>query len=147
MGDYDVRMQFEVAAEPRMAAARLKGTDAIASWWSDRVDGEASATGDRFSVSFPDAPAPFELEVTKTGDASVEWYVAAEPEWWADTTVRVEVGENPMGEGSLLMFTHGGFDPSSPVIPIVTPVWAQVIERLKAVVESGVDDPFFVNAS
>ncbi len=147
MDNYDIRMQFEVAAEPRAVAARLKGTDAIASWWSDRVDGAAAAAGDSFRVSFPDAPAPFELEVTEAGDAGVEWYIAAEPEWWADTTVRVEIGENPVGGGSMLMFTHAGFDPGSPVISIVTPVWAQVIQRLKAVAESGVDDPFFVNGS
>ncbi len=52
-----------------------------------------------------------------------------------------------MSGGRMLMFTHSGFDPESPVIPIVTPVWAQVMLRLKQVIEEGSVDPFFVNAA
>lgn len=147
MGEYTLRMQFGVEAGQDEVAQRFTGTEAIASWWSDRVQGAADAPGDEFRVSFPDAPAPFELEVGSVGPSHVEWHIAAHPEWWAGTTVRLEVGDDPMGGGTLLTFSHGGFDPDSPVIPIVTPVWAQVMLRLKQVVENGAADPFFVNAA
>ena len=80
MGDYHVMMQFEVAADGAALAKRLRGAGAIASWWSDTIDGAADAVGDHFQVSFPAAPSPFDLEVTSLGDSFVEWYIASQPE-------------------------------------------------------------------
>ncbi len=147
MGDYSVRMRFGIDAEPSAISSQFFGTTAIAGWWSDGVAGAADGVGDRFTVAFPDAPAPFELKVASVEDAAVEWFIEATPEWWAGTTVRLEAGTDPMTGGQALLFTHRGFDPESPVIPIVTPVWAQVMLRLKQVIEQGAADPFFVNAA
>ena len=145
MGDYHVMMQFEVAADSVDVMRRLKSTEAIASWWSDGVSGSAGSVGDRFKVTLPDAPAAFELEVTRADGAGVDWFVAAQPEWWAGTTVRIDVVKAPGDEGSMLHFSHRDFDADSPVIAMVTPAWAQIVARLKAVAESGHSDPFFVN--
>ena len=147
MGDYSVRMNFAVDGDEAAISRWFLGTQAIAGWWSDAVTGEADHTGDRFTVDFPDAPAPFELEVTVVEEHAVEWFVASTPQWWAGTTIRLEAGRDPMSGDPQLRFTHGGFDPDSPVIPIVTPVWAQVMSRLKDVIEGGEADPFFVNAA
>lgn len=147
MGGYHVMMQFEVDAAPRAVRERLTSTEGISSWWSDVVTGSASALGDRFEVSFPDAPEPFEMEVGRADEGAVEWRVGTRPEWWMGTTVRVETEEGPTGpDSTLLMFSHRDFDPESPVIPIVTPVWAQVMARLKLVAETGGGGPLFVNA-
>ena len=45
----------------------------------------------------------------------------------------------------MLNVSHRNFDAESPAIAMVTPVWAQVVARLRAVAESGSDDPLFVN--
>ena len=146
MGDYHVMMQFEVEAAPGLVQRRLDSVEGISSWWSDTVVGSASAVGDRFDVSFPDAPAPFELEVGRIDPGGVEWRIDNTPEWWAGTTVRIETSEGPSGpDSTLVMFSHRDFEPDSPMIPIVTPVWAGVIGRLKAVVEDDTRRPMFVN--
>lgn len=41
------------------------------------------------------------------------------------------------GHGSCLLFSHRDFDPDNPVIPVITPAWAQFLLNLKAVAESG----------
>jgi hypothetical protein len=40
-------------------------------------------------------------------------------------------------------FSHRDYAPDNPVIPIVTPAWAQIALRLKAFAETGVRQPFF----
>ena len=65
------------------------------------------------------------------------------PPWWAGTTIRWEIGDNPDATGTRLQFSHRGYDADNPVIPIVTPAWAQIILRLKAYAETGQPQPFF----
>ena len=45
--------------------------------------------------------------------------------------------------GTRLLFSHRDYDSANPVIPIVTPAWAQIILRLKALAETGTRQPFF----
>ena len=65
------------------------------------------------------------------------------PPWWAGTTIRWDVGSNPEGPGTRLLFSHRDYEPGNPVIPIVTPAWAQIIVRLKGYAETGRSQPFF----
>lgn len=98
--------------------------------------------GDEFTVTFPDAPSPFEFEVVSAGPDSFEWKVDSVPEWWAGTTVGFEVKES-YESGTDLMFTHSGFEPDHPIVPIVTPAWALIVNNLKGVAESGKASAFF----
>jgi hypothetical protein len=91
---------------------------------------------------FMDVPKPFEYKVLASGSDLVEWKVGEFPEWWAGTTIRWEIGSNPDGPGTRLMFSHRDFDPGNPVIPVITPAWAQIILRLKEHVETGRREPF-----
>ena len=143
MGDYHLRMMFDIESTPGDVMAVLDNRAGIASWWSDKIEGVASAEGDKFLVSFPDAPAPFELQVTTLSDGRVEWFVAEVPPWWAGTTIRFDVMPDPDGQGSKLLFEHRDFDADSETIPIITPAWAQIVLRLKQVVETGSGDAFF----
>jgi hypothetical protein len=65
----------------------------------------------------------------------VAWKTLAFPPWWADTTIRWRVEEPDEGTGTRLLFTHEGFDPANPIIPVITPAWAQFIFGLKGQVE------------
>ena len=51
------------------------------------------------------------------------------------------------GDGSMIVFTPGGFDGDSPVIPIVTSVWSQVDGPAEGGGREGLRRPFFVNAA
>ncbi len=143
MGNYHVKMMFQLDAYPAAVRAALGSDDRIATWWSSKVDGRAANVGDEFRVTFPDAPSPFELEVKTADDDTVEWGIESVPPWWAGTTIRFDVVAGEDGEGTNLLFQHRDFDPDNEVIPIITPAWAQILMRFKQVVETGAADPFF----
>ncbi len=143
MGDYAVRMQFDIDAEPDEVLRAVTTTEGVRSWWSTEVDGPTGEAGQQFRVSFPDVPQPFEFAVERDDDRTVGWRTLAFPPWWADTTIRWQIGERDDGPGTRLQFTHEGFDPANPVIPIITPAWAQIIQRLQAHAETGRPTPFF----
>jgi hypothetical protein len=141
MGDYHLLMQFDIDAEPDAVRRALETQDGIRSWWSTRTVLDADGPGPDLQVSFPDQPQPFEFEV-HDGDDRLDWVNGAFPPWWAGTTIRWLVGPNPDQPGTRLRFEHRDFDPDNPVIPIITPAWAQIIGRLKSYVETGEPQPF-----
>lgn len=140
MGDYHIRMQFDIDASPETVGRTLTTADGIAGWWTTRAT--LGGEDGRLRVSFPDVDQPFEFEVRR-GDGRVEWITGSFPPWWAGTTIRWDVASNPDGPGTRLQFEHRDYEADNPVIPIVTPAWAQIILRLKAYAETGRAQPFF----
>ena len=138
MGDYAIRMQFDIASDPATVRKALETQDGISAWWSNR----ATLDDEALRVSFPDVPQPFAFDV-RDGDDRLDWVTGGFPPWWQGTTISFEVAPNPDAAGSRLQFTHGGYDADNPVIPIVTPAWAQILLRLKAYAETGDRQPFF----
>lgn len=134
MGDYAVRMQFDIDADRSTVLGALTTADGVAQWWSRPVAGAPGADGGEFRISFPDAPQPFAFAVERDDDA-VAWRTQAFPPWWAGTTIRWRLEDPEDGTGTRLQFTHEGFDPDDPIIPIITPAWARFIFGLKEVVE------------
>ncbi len=140
MGDYNILMQLDIAAD-RATIHRAISTEAgIRAWWSKRTVGPS---GGQLRVSFPDVPQPFEFSVARDDSERVDWVTGGFPPWWAGTTIRWDIAENPDAPGTRLLFSHRGYDPENPVIPIVTPAWAQIVLRLKAYAETGEAQPFF----
>ena len=134
MGDYAIHMQVDMTADHDTVMQALTSSDGVERWWSRPVDGDPGKDGGEFRISFPDVPQPFEFAVER-GDRSVAWKTLAFPPWWADTTIRWRVEEPDEGTGTRLLFTHEGFDPTNPIIPVITPAWAQFIFGLKGEVE------------
>jgi hypothetical protein len=138
VGDYHVQMQFDIDAPPDDVRGALETKEGIRAWWSTR----SNLAGDTLQVSFPDVPQPFEFDV-REGAGRLDWVTGAFPPWWAGTTIRWELEANPDAAGTRLHFSHRDYDPDNPVIPIITPAWAQIILRLKGYAETGVAQPFF----
>lgn len=145
MGDYHVMMQFEIAAAPDEVRRWITSTDGIAGWWSDRVVGRAGAVGDTFTVAFPTSPVDFDLEVTTASDDRIEWHIAQNPPWWADTTIRFDISAAADDDGTVLLFSHRDFAPDDPIIAVITPAWAQFVQNLARVSETGQANPAVVN--
>jgi uncharacterized protein YndB with AHSA1/START domain len=140
MGEYHILMQFDIDADRETVHRALATQDGIRSWWSKRTD---LADG-QLRVSFPDQPQPFEFAVTRDDIERVDWVTGGFPPWWAGTTVRWDLSDNPDGPGrTRLLFSHRDYAADNPVIPIVTPAWAQIILRLKGYAETGTAQPFF----
>lgn len=140
MGDYHILMQFDIDADRATVRDALTTQDGIASWWSARTDGPQD---NQLRVSFPDVPQPFEFSVTRDDADRVEWVTGSFPPWWAGTAIRWDLSDNPDAAGTRLLFSHRNYAPDNPVVPIVTPAWAQIILRLKGYAESGQRQPFF----
>jgi len=138
MGDYNVLMQFDIDAKPDVVRRALETEEGIRAWWSKRTD----LNRDGLRVSFPDVPQPFEFEV-RDGASQLDWVTGGFTPWWAGTTIRWVVGPNPDKPGTRLLFSHRDYDPDNPVIPIITPAWALIIQRLKGYAETGAPQPFF----
>ena len=139
MGDYTIQMQFDVAADEAALRQAISTAAGIRSWWTNH----AELSGGKLQTSFVDTPMPFEFDVRDGPDGRIDWVTGAFPPPWAGTTVSWDFAPNPDGPGTRLQFRHGGFDANNPVIPVVTPVWAQIGLRLKDFAESGTPNPFF----
>jgi uncharacterized protein YndB with AHSA1/START domain len=143
VGDYNILMQFDIAVDRATVHRALTTTEGIASWWTARAEGPDGRPDGELRVSFPDVPQPFEFKIGQSDHDRVEWVTGGFPPWWAGTSIRWDLSDNPDGPGTRLLFSHRGYEPDNPVIPIVTPAWAQIILRLKGYAETGRPDPFF----
>jgi uncharacterized protein YndB with AHSA1/START domain len=142
MGEYAIRMQFDIDADADAVLDALTTTQGVASWWSTKLEGEPGEPGATLTVGFPDVPQPFEFAVERDTPRAVAWRTLDFPPWWAGTTIRWNVADREDGPGVRLHFSHEGFDPDNDVIPIITPAWAQIIGRLQRYAETGEKDPF-----
>jgi uncharacterized protein YndB with AHSA1/START domain len=140
MGDYAILMQFDLDADRETVHRAISTEEGIRSWWSVKTDGPSDG---QLRVSFPDVPQPFEFTVGEDAPDRVEWVTGGYPPWWAGTSIHWVLADNPDAAGTRLRFSHGGYAPDNPVIPIVTPAWAQIILRLKGYAETGRSQPFF----
>jgi hypothetical protein len=142
MGDYNILMQFDIDAEPTVVREAVGTQAGIAAWWTSRAELDAGPDGRRLRTSFPDVDRPFEFAVRESAER-VEYVTGGFPPWWAGTTVRFDIAAHPEATGTRLLFGHRGYEPDNPLIPIVTPAWAQILLRLKGFAETGRRQPFF----
>src|SRR5688500_1440559 len=99
MGDYAIRMQFDIDAGRETVHRALSTQEGIRSWWSVQTDGPSDG---QLRVSFPDVPQPFEFSVSDDGASTVKWVTGEFPPWWAGTSVRWDVTDNPDAPGTRL---------------------------------------------
>ncbi len=144
MGSYAIRARFDSDVEPESVGKWLVSTEGISGWWSDTVEGAASAVGDEFVIRFPTTDVPFSLVVRELDDDVVVWDVPESPPWWKGTTIRFEVGGGPDG-GTSLLFVHEGFEPSDPIIEVITPAWIGFVNNLMEVAATGQASPAVIN--
>jgi uncharacterized protein YndB with AHSA1/START domain len=139
MGDYAIQMQVDIGADPQTIHRAIASQDGIRSWWTAKAD----LSGGQLRTWFPDRPEPFQFALRDEPGGTVEYVTGAFPPWWQGTTVRWWTESIPDAPGTRLQFRHGGYDPDNPVIPLVTPAWALILQRLKSYAETGRPDPFF----
>ncbi len=139
-----VKLAFDTTADAAAMVRICSSTDGIRSFWTDAVEGDA-AQGGRFELRFP-GPAPvYVLETVTVGDGEVVWRCVEGPESWIGTTMRfAHAGPHPMGiDGALIAFQHDGWGPEAEGLPWIAYIWAQILARLKATMETGANAPFF----
>jgi hypothetical protein len=114
----------------------------VNSWWSNHTEGP-EGVGSTMKVSFPDAPASFDFEVTEeVSGTRVAWRCLAGPPEWIGTQISFDVQTGEGGDVSVL-FTHDGWKTTEESFPFIAYSWAQILPRLRKLAEEGKAEPYF----
>lgn len=138
----DILLRVPLEGEAAAAYEALTTSEGVNGWWSNHTEGPAGV-GSTMKVAFPEAPITFDFEVTQEVPGQrVSWRCLSGPPEWAGTDVSFDVQSDPDGNTSIL-FTHGGWATAESSFPFIAYSWAQILPRLKGLVETGERKPFF----
>jgi uncharacterized protein YndB with AHSA1/START domain len=137
----DVVFTFDVDARPETIRQALTTTEGITSFWTDEAEVPAEV-GERLKLGFPDAPAAFDLVLTRSDDDVIGWRTESFPPQWIGTDIRWEISGSD--KASTVAFRHGTFGDETEQGQVAY-VWGQVMVQLKRYAETGVAAPVFVN--
>jgi uncharacterized protein YndB with AHSA1/START domain len=138
----DVLFTFDIDATPDTVRRALTTTEGITSFWTDKAQ-VPMEVGETLTLSFPDAPAPFDLILVRNDSAVVSWRTATFPPQWAGTDIKWEISDSD--GASTVAFRHGTFADETEQGQVAY-VWGQVMVQLKRYVETGVAAPVFVHS-
>jgi len=137
-----ILLRVPVEAEPKVVHEAVATTAGVSGWWSERTEGP-EGLGSNMKVAFPDAPMTFDFEVTRDEHGEgVTWRCLAGPPEWVGTDVSFDIQTSDEGATSVL-FSHDGWGTTEESFPFIAYSWAQILPRLKKLVETGKEDPFF----
>jgi hypothetical protein len=137
-----ILLRFPAAGEAGAAYGAISTQEGVRGWWSEKTEGP-EGMGSTMKVSFPDAPISFHFEVAEDiPSKSVTWHCLAGPPEWVGTDIafHIEPGE---GGGINVLFVHDGWATTEESFPFIAYSWAQILPRLKLLIEKGERDPFF----
>jgi uncharacterized protein YndB with AHSA1/START domain len=137
-----ILLRVPLEAKPKSVHDALSTSEGVNGWWSNHTEGP-SGVGSMMKVAFPDAPMTFDFEVT-ADDAGeyVSWRCRAGPPEWIETDISFEVQTDDAG-GASVLFKHDGWATTEESFPFIAYSWAQILPRLKKLVETGQREPFF----
>jgi uncharacterized protein YndB with AHSA1/START domain len=137
-----ILLRVPVEADPKVTYDALSTSEGVRGWWSNHTEGPQGA-GSTMKVAFPDAPMTFDFEVTEEAAAErVAWRCLSGHSEWIGTDVSFDIQTDDEGTTSVL-FAHDGWKTMKQSFPFIAYSWAQILPRLKKLVESGERDPFF----
>lgn len=137
-----ILLRVPVEADEQTVFKALSTSEGVGGWWSNRTEGP-DGVGSTMKVAFPDAPITFDFEVVEERPSTgVTWKTLSGPPEWADTTISFEIQSDAEGNRSVL-FSHDGWASTEDSYPFITYSWAQILPRLKQLVDEGKPDPFF----
>ena len=135
----DVLFRFDVNAPPGQVLAAVKTSEGIKGFWTSRAEVPAEVGG-TLKVEFAIAPAPFDLRLEQSDDATVVWRTETFPPHWVGTTIRWDI--EPREDGATVSFRHAGFSDEKEAGRVAF-TWGQIMARLKEYTESGLANPVF----
>ena len=144
MGAHFMRYQVDAAAGLDTVRDALVTQRGIEGWWTDTASVPENVGG-RLALTFPNMPQPFDLELAEASGERIVWRAGSFPPFWDGTSVRWELSDNPERDGTRIVMTHTGWDPSNPIVGMVTQGWGEILTHLRAYVQSGNPDPYFAN--
>jgi hypothetical protein len=137
-----ILLRVPLDAVPKVVHDALSTTEGVNGWWSSHTEGP-SGVGSKMKVAFPDVPMTFDFEVTADEPGErVSWRCLAGPPEWIGTDISFEIQADDARSTSVL-FKHDGWASTEESFPFIAYSWAQILPRLKKLVETGEREPFF----
>jgi hypothetical protein len=137
-----ILLRVPVRAADKVVHDALATSEGVNGWWSNHTEGP-DGVGSTMKVAYPDAPITFDFEVIEERPPQrVAWRCLAGPPEWIGTLLSFDVQKGADEETSVL-FTHDGWATTEESFPFIAYSWAQILPRLKELVETGARRPFF----
>lgn len=134
----DFSTHFTTTATPRQVAAAI---DDVRGWWSGEIEGSAGAVGDTFTYRWAELHHSTQ-QVARRDVDRIEWTVMdGGPRFtdiadeWKGTTIRFDLAEH--GGTTVVTFTHVGLTDALACYEACTPAWAEYVEALQRLSETG----------
>jgi len=133
----DIVLAIELHAESKVVYDTVATRSGLASFWTSDVQGDEHQDG-VLTFGFPQAPARLPMTVARLeAPGVISWSSDGPWPFWGGTAVAWTFGASE--HGTQVIFRHTGWDDSMPddQFGSIALTWAQVLTRLKDVVESG----------
>jgi hypothetical protein len=133
----EIVLGIEIHAEPKVVHDTIATGSGLAAFWTPDVKGD-DAVGGELEFGFYEAPVTLLMKVVRRdAPAEVAWECLRGFPFWEGTTVDWSVTASE--HGGKVLFRHAGFADEMPDYDFgsIGESWAQIVARLKEVVESG----------
>ena len=125
----------------------FKGINNVTKWWTDNLVGGSEKLNDEFTVRFfDDIHVSTQKLVEVIPDKKVVWLVTnsklnflEDKTEWTGTKIRFEVSE--ADHKTQIHFTHEGLTPMCECYGDCSPAWAEYIESLRSLIDTGKGKP------
>ena len=133
----DIVHGIEIHAEPKTVFDTIATRSGLASFWTPDVQGDETEGGE---LTFGFSGSPERLPIRVIGlvpSAEVAWECPGGFPFWEGTSLVWSL--RPSEHGTKVVFRHVGFPEEQPEYDFgsISLTWAQIVARLKDVVESG----------
>jgi uncharacterized protein YndB with AHSA1/START domain len=133
----DIIHAIEIHADPKTVFDTVATRSGLAAFWTPDVEGD-DAQGGELTFGFKEAPVRLPMRIASLDQPSrIQWECPGGFPMWEGTTVTWKL--EPSEHGTKLVFRHDGFPDAQPEYDFgsISLTWAQIVARLKDVVESG----------
>jgi uncharacterized protein YndB with AHSA1/START domain len=133
----DIMHAIEIHAEPKTVYDTIATRSGLAAFWTPDVQGD-EAEGGELTFGFTEAPVRLPMRIVRLVTPSeIAWDCPGGFPSWEGT--KVEWSLDPSDHGTKVVFRHTGLPDDQPEYDFgsISLTWAQIVARLKDVVESG----------
>ncbi len=128
---------IEIHAEPKTVFDTIATRSGLSAFWTPDVQGEETEGGE-LSFGFSGAPVRLPIRIARLDPPNaIAWDCPGGFPFWEGTSVTWSL--EPSEHGVKVLFRHAGFTDAQPEYDFgsISVTWAQIVTRLKDVVESG----------
>jgi uncharacterized protein YndB with AHSA1/START domain len=136
----DIRHSIQIAAKPEAIYPLIATAHGLGQWWAADITEPAGAV----ELGFFQRATVYRLKlVLQKPPLQAEW-ICETGDQWSGTTLAFR--SEPSGPGTLLRFTHAGWQSDTDYFVACTTTWGELMFRLKAAAEGKSRGPLFLAA-